>query len=99
MLALDAWRGRTLAAVPVVDLAAPFAEDRYLVGHGGLRPGVNAHLAALDPAADGLQPYRGQAYGVDLVKLDRWGLRAGGLRPRAPARGLPYLRRARARPP
>jgi hypothetical protein len=84
VLAVDAWRGRTPAAVPVVDLASPFAEGHYLVGNGGSRPAVNAHLAALDPPPADLQPYRGQAYAVDLVKLDRWGLRARGRQPRDP---------------
>ena len=30
------------------------------------------------------QAYRGQSYGVDIVKLDEWGFRANGLLPPDP---------------
>lgn len=66
-----------------VDLAFPFARGTYLVANGGMSPLINAHLVALQ--GEPFLPYRGQSYGVDLVKVDRFGLRARGLFPRDPA--------------
>ncbi len=81
-LTADACRARLHAAdVQVVDLAPPFAHGRFLIGHGGSRPLVNPHLHALDPADASLRPYRGQAYALDIVELDRLGRRAQGLAP------------------
>jgi hypothetical protein len=42
------------------------------------------------------RPYRGQSYGVDLVKTDTLGLRAGGLLPTDPARYAIYADRVHA---
>lgn len=81
-LAGDAWRARSPdPEIPVVDLAAPFSDGRYIVGHGGSRPILNPHLAALDPANEALRPYRGQAYALDILAIDRFGRRARGLAP------------------
>lgn len=73
--------GGTIPPRQVVDLAPPFADGRYLVGHGGSRPLLNPHLAALDPANERLEPYRGQADALDILAIDRFGLRARGAAP------------------
>jgi len=67
------------APAHAVDLAFPFAEGVYLVVNGGSHVLVNAHLNTLEGAR--FAPYRGQSYGVDLVRLDSLGLRATGLLP------------------
>ena len=67
--------GRFPPARPAIDLASPFAEGRYLVAHGGSRQLVNAHMKTLDPAMPGHGDWRGQSHAVDLVRIDRLGLR------------------------
>ncbi|MGD9906478.1 MAG: M23 family metallopeptidase [Vicinamibacterales bacterium] len=77
-----AWRGRR-APAGTVELASPFTSGTYLVVNGGMSQLLSAHLATLD--GERFRPYRGQSYGVDLVKIDRLGLRARGVLPRDPA--------------
>ncbi|MBB3192128.1 M23 family metallopeptidase [Halomonas cerina] len=91
LLGLGAWygpaavAGRVLPPVPVVDIANPFGPGTYLVGSGGSREIVNAHLRTLDPEMDRYRPWRGQSYAVDFFGLTNWGTRAAGLRPADPA--------------
>ncbi len=82
---LDAWRGRT-PTLQTVDLAFPLQGGPYLVTSGGSTEAVNGHMMTLNPSTPRMAAYRGQSYAVDMVKLDRWGLRADGFRPRAPSR-------------
>jgi hypothetical protein len=77
-VALDARRSPT----QLVDVAFPLDGGTYLVVNGGSRLLVNAHLGTLE--GERFAPYRGQSYGVDLVRIDRLGLRAGGLLPSDP---------------
>jgi len=67
-----------------VDLAFPLQGGIYLVVNGGSRALVNAHVGTLE--GERFAPYRGQSYGVDLVRIDRLGLRARALLPADPAR-------------
>ena len=53
--------------------------------NGGSSLNVNAHLMTLDASMARFRAYRGQSYGVDIVKLDGWGLRAKGLLPPQPS--------------
>lgn len=69
-----------------VDLASPLGPGTYLIANGGAAPSVNAHAGLLDPTVSAHRLYRGTAHGVDLVALDRWGLRADGLMPTDPDR-------------
>jgi hypothetical protein len=62
-----------------IELAFPLQGGTYLVVNGGNHQLVNAHLGTLE--GDRFRPYRGQSYGVDLVRIDRVGLRARGLLP------------------
>ena len=55
-----------------------------LVVNGGSNIKVNQHLMTLDTTIARFQAFRGQSYGVDIVKLDGWGLRANGLVPPEP---------------
>ncbi len=66
-----------------VDLAFPMpGEGRYLVVNGGANVFINHHVRTLDPAV--FPQSNGQSYGVDLVKLGPWGLRAKGALPADP---------------
>ncbi|NNU80124.1 M23 family metallopeptidase [Halovulum dunhuangense] len=77
--------GRVLPPVAVVDIANPFGQGRYLVGHGGSNPLVNGHMRTLDPTIARFRPWRGQSHAVDFFGLGPWGLRARGWRPADPA--------------
>lgn len=82
VMVVDAYRARQPAGdIAVIDIAPPFARGTYLIGHGGSRPLFNPHLEALDPTRQSLRPYRGQAYALDVLRLDRLGRRARGLAP------------------
>ncbi len=79
-----AYTAALLPAGRVVDLAAPLGPGTYLVANGGRAPSINAHAALLDQSVPAHQQYWGTAHGVDLVALDRWGLRADGVMPADP---------------
>jgi hypothetical protein len=76
-----AW-ARGSAAGPAVDLEFPLQGGTYLVANGGRTPLLNAHLGIPASAA---ARYGGQVHGLDLVRIDRLGRRARGLRPSDPA--------------
>ena len=67
------------AAVP---LKFPMRGGTYLVVNGGGNTLINAHLATLE--GERFKAYRGQSYGVDLVRITRLGLRARGMVPAEP---------------
>lgn len=66
-----------------LDLRFPLASGTYLVVNGGNDTLVNAHLATLDGAR--FRAYRGQSYGVDLVRVNVAGFRTRGWLPADPA--------------
>ncbi len=76
--------GRTVPDVEVVDLSFPFEHGTYLVASGGSDLHINPHMKVLDASVPRFQKWRGNAYAVDLVKLDRWGFRSSGLQPSDP---------------
>jgi len=76
---------RELPEGRTIDLSSPLAPGDYLVANGGGAPSVNAHATLLDQSINQHRPYWGTAYGVDLVALDRWGLRADGIMPSDPS--------------
>ena len=67
----------------IVDLQFPLRDGIYYVAAGGSTELLNPHLMTL--TENRFQAIRGQSYGVDLLKLDPFGLRATGLLPRDPA--------------
>ena len=79
-----ALQSRTPPANGVVNLAFPLQPGRYLVVNGGSNSSTNAHLETLNADVPRYRAWRGQSYGVDLVALDRIGLRAHGMQPAAP---------------
>jgi Peptidase family M23 len=78
--------GRNMPPGRFVELSSPLGPGVYLVANGGARLSVNAHAEFLDQGIPRHRPYWGTAHGVDLVALDRWGLRADGILPSDPAR-------------
>jgi hypothetical protein len=68
----------------IVDLQFPLADGVYYVAGGGSAELLNAHLMTLTD--ERFQAFRGQSYGVDLLKLGAFGLRARGVLPSDPAR-------------
>jgi hypothetical protein len=76
--------GRQPPAGTVVDLEFPLRDGVYYVANGGSAELLNSHLMTL--TADRFRAFRGQSYGVDVLKLGPFGLRAAGLLPRDPAR-------------
>jgi len=78
-----AWRSRDVPP-SAVNLAFPLGPGPYLVVHGGSGASTNAHLKTLDASEPRFRDWRGQSYGVDLVQLDVFGLRAKGLQPADP---------------
>jgi hypothetical protein len=79
--------GRRPPADPV-DLTFPLQSGTYLVVNGGSQALTNAHLGTLE--GERFAPYRGQSYGLDLVRINRVGLRVPGLLPADPAAYLIY---------
>ncbi len=71
-----------------VDLTLPLGSGTYLVVNGGSQALTNAHLGTLE--GERFAPYRGQSHGVDLVRINRVGLRVPGLLPADPTAYLIY---------
>lgn len=79
-----ALRSRTAPPGPAVKLAFPLEPGVYLVVNGGSVINTNAHLVTLDTSVPRYREWRGQSHGVDIVKLDAFGLRARGVLPADP---------------
>ena len=79
-----ALRSRTAPAAGVVNRAFPLAPGRYRVVNGGNDISTNSHLETLDLAVPRHRAWRGQSYGVDLVAVHEFGLRARGVQPADP---------------
>ncbi len=85
-----ALQSRTNTVQGLVNLAFPLQPGCYLVVNGGSNSSTNAHLETLDDSVPRYRAFRGQSYGVDLVALDRWGLRARGVQPADPSAYVIY---------
>jgi hypothetical protein len=72
----------------VINLQFPLRHGVYYVAGGGSVELLNLHLMTL--TAGRFRAYRGQSYGVDLLKLGRFGMRASGWLPSDPARYVIY---------
>lgn len=81
--ALLAWRGHQQPAGAVMELAFPLREGRYLILNGGDDVRINAHLKSRATSVPRFARWRGNGYAVDIVALDRMGMRASGVRPGA----------------
>ena len=78
-----------------INLASPLGPGHYLVINGGAATVVNAHADALDQSIPAHRAFYATAYGVDLVAIDRFGLRADAVMPSDPRRyrifGVPVV--------
>jgi murein DD-endopeptidase MepM/ murein hydrolase activator NlpD len=63
-----------------VDLSFPLRNGTYVVVNGGGNELINAHYGTMK--GERFLPWRGQSYGVDIEKLNRYGLRAHGILPK-----------------
>jgi Peptidase family M23 len=81
---VQALAGRTPPPGQIATIASPFPNGTYLVASGGSNDWVNAHVRTLDPSVPRFRLWRGQSYGVDIIKVDALGLRASGWRPAEP---------------
>jgi hypothetical protein len=77
--AIDGWRS---PPGPPIDLAFPLPRGTYLVANGGSNTFINNHVNTLE--GERFRPWRGQSYGLDIVRLGPWGLRAPGWLPADP---------------
>ena len=73
---------------PVVDLEFPLGNGTYYVVNGGSEELLNAHVTTL--TGERFRTYRGQSYGIDVVKVGSLGVRAVGPLPAEPARYAIY---------
>jgi Peptidase family M23 len=80
-----ALRSRTAPPLSAVTLALPLEPGVYLLVNGGSDISTNAHLMTLNASIPRFRAWRGQSYGVDIVKLDTLGLRARGVLPAEPS--------------
>ena len=78
--------GISAPAGQIIDLASPLGPGTYLVANGGAALAINAHYEVLDASVPAHRPWLGEAYGIDLVAIDGWGLRADGVMPADPSR-------------
>lgn len=78
-------QGHKLPEARVVDLAPPLSSSKYLVVSGGSHELINGHMLTLNPDVERYRAYRGQSYGLDIIKINKLGLRSRGLQPRDPA--------------
>ncbi|QCB45564.1 M23 family metallopeptidase [Hydrogenophaga sp. PAMC20947] len=85
-----AWQSRSNPVAGAVNLAFPLEPGRYLVVNGGSSISTNAHLETLNAGVPRYRTWRGQSYGVDLVALDGFGLRARGVQPADPSAYVIY---------
>ena len=64
-------------------LAFPLMDGTFQIVNGGSNSLLNAHFATLE--GERFRPFRGQSYAVDIVQINRFGLRANGIQPADPA--------------
>ncbi len=65
----------------MIPLTFPLKNGSYYVINGGSDSLINAHVKTLEIKK--FRDYRGQSYGVDIVKLNAFGSRSPGLLPKA----------------
>jgi hypothetical protein len=70
---------------PQINLSFPLQQGSYYVINGGSNPVLNPHMKTLSPDPR-FTPWRGQSYGIDIVKINHWGLRSDGIQPSDPGR-------------
>lgn len=80
VIGLQAVSGHFPPAVKTVSLTFPFKGSNYFILNGGNHSLISSHMKTLD---EKFRNYRGESYGVDIVKLNQFGTRSSGLLPQA----------------
>jgi len=83
--AVPALAGRTPPPARLVDLMFPLESGIYLIVNGGSALSINAHLKTLNARIPRFHQWQGQSYGIDMVEINAWGIRAKGLQPSEPS--------------
>jgi hypothetical protein len=73
-----------------IDLHFPLAYGDYLIVSGGNGANINSHLVTLDESVPRFKNWRGQSYALDIVRVNKLGLRSSGIMPPDPADYLIY---------
>ncbi len=84
----QSWKSISARQTPegqVIDLGWPLGPGIYLVANGGASPSINAHAALIDPPHPLHAGFGGSGYGVDLIAVNRWGIRTAGIQPSEPS--------------
>ncbi len=76
---------RRIPEVRAIDLGWPLAPGIYLVANGGASPSINPHAALLDASHPLRAGFGGSGYGVDLIAVNRWGVRTTSIQPSDPS--------------
>lgn len=81
---IPALRGRQPPEI-AVDLSFPLESGDYLIVSGGNATNINSHLMTLDETVSRFKNWRGQSYALDIVRVNKLGLRGSGIMPPDPA--------------
>jgi len=81
---IPALRGRQAPEL-AVDLSFPLESGDYLIVSGGNSININSHLMTLDESVPRFINWRGQSYALDIVRVNKSGLRSSGIMPPDPA--------------
>ena len=82
-LTIHVFSGWRISKGETVRLAFPLRDGVFYIANGGTKTILNAHLETLE--GERFRPYRGQSYGVDIIQINRFGLRANGILPADPS--------------
>ncbi|HLM62527.1 MAG TPA: M23 family metallopeptidase [Pyrinomonadaceae bacterium] len=82
-LAVYAFSGWQVPEDYAADLVFPLKDGTFYVASGGSNSLVNPHLNTLE--GERFRTFRGQSYAVDIMQINRYGLRANGFLPADPA--------------
>ena len=70
--------------VKLVELQFPLEKGSYLIANGGSDLRINAHMKTMDTSIPRFRKWRGNAFGVDIVGLNKFGFRADCISPSDP---------------
>ncbi len=77
-------RGLNPPEVELVNLQFPLEDGSYFVANGGSDIRINAHMKTMDASIPRFRKWRGNAYGIDIVGVNKLGFRANGVYPSNP---------------
>ena len=87
---IETIKGWNPPEIEIVDLSFPLEQGSYIVANGGNDIRINAHMKTMDTSVMRFRKWRGNAYGVDLVGISRFGFHSSGLQPSDPSKYYIY---------